>query len=160
MRLREVFDVDEEPLLAAVAVDAQRLAAHAPLHERGDDAVVAHARPERDAVAQDRVRAAEEGGVVAAEHLGRDLRRHVEVAVGVGIEERGLVDDVAGRRGVDPHRRREHDAPGVGPASGFEHACGAEGVDLDGERRVGDDVVHVGHRREVEDGVGAARARR
>src|SRR5438552_8217225 len=50
MGLRQVFDVDERALLAAVAVDAQRLTPHAPLHEGGDDAVVAHPRAVGDAV--------------------------------------------------------------------------------------------------------------
>src|SRR5947207_839785 len=35
VRLREVLDVDEEPLLAAITVDAQCLGPHAPLHECG-----------------------------------------------------------------------------------------------------------------------------
>ena len=35
----------------------------------------------------------------------------------------------------------------------FEHARDAEGVERDAFGRIGDDVVHVGHGREVEDGV-------
>ena len=157
--LREVFDVDEEALLAAVAVDAQRLAAHAALHERGHHAVVSHARAVRDAVAQDRVRASVERVVVATRHLGRHLRRDVEVTIGVRVEHGVLVDDFAGRRGVHPHGRREDDSSGLGAASSLEHSGGAERVDLDRERRVGDDVVDVGDRGEVEDDVGARRAR-
>ena len=116
VRGREVFDVDEAPLLRAVAVDAQRLAAHRPQQERGDDEVAAHARAERDAVAQHRVRTAEQVRVVAAEHLGRDLLRHVEVTVGLEVEERRLVDVVAVRRGVHPDGARHDDAAGVGAA--------------------------------------------
>ena len=44
----------------------------------------------------------------------------------------------------------EDHAARVGAARGFEHARGAERVDRDALGRVGDDVVHVGHRREVE----------
>src|SRR3954447_21604322 len=61
--LGEILDVDKRPLLAAVPVDAQGFVAHAPLHERGDDTVVPHPRPVRDAVAQDRVGPAVEGVV-------------------------------------------------------------------------------------------------
>ena len=77
----EVLDVDERPLLRAVAVDAQRLAAQRPLEERGDHEVAAHPRPERDAVAQHGVRTAEQVRVVGAEHLGRELARRVDVAI-------------------------------------------------------------------------------
>ena len=43
--------------------------------------------------------------------------------------------------------------PASAPAAGFEHAGDAERVERDALGRVGDDVVHVGHGREVEDGV-------
>ena len=155
MRLREVFDVDERTLLAAVAVDAKRFAAHAPLHERRHHAVVAHAGPVRDAVTQDRVGTPVERVVVAARHLGGDLRGDVEVTVGVGIEERVFVDQFVRRGGVHPHGRRQHDATGVRASSGLEHARGTQRVDLDGQRRIGDDVVHIGDGRQVEDDVRA-----
>ena len=105
----EVLDVDERPLLRAVAVDAQRFAAQRPLEERGHHEVAAHARPERDAVAQHGVRTAEEVRVVGAEHLGRELARRVDVAFEREIERRLLVDDVAAGRGVDPHGAGQDD---------------------------------------------------
>ncbi len=126
------------------------LAPHRAQQERGDDEVAAHARPERDAVAQHRVRAAEQGRVVAAEHLRGDLLRHVEVAVGLEIERRALVDDVAVGRGVHPDRARDDDPARIGAPRRFQHAGDPQGVERDALGRIGDDVVHVGHRREVE----------
>ena len=160
VRGRKVFDVDEASLLRAVAVDAQRLTAHRAQQERGDDEIAAHARTEGNAVAQHGVRTTEQRCVVAAEHLGRDLLRHVEVAIGLQVEPRVLVDLVAVRRGVHPDGARHDHAPGVGAPSGLEHPRDAERVERDALGRVGDDVVDVGHRGEVEHGVRALRARR
>ena len=154
MRGGEVLDIDEAAFLGAVAVDSQRLTPQRAQEERGDDEVAAHARPERNSVAQHGVRAAEQRRVVATEHLGRDLLRHVQVAVGLEVEWCRLVDDVAVRRRVHPYRARDDDAAGVGTTARLEHARDAERVERDASRRVGDDVVHVGHGREVEDGLG------
>ena len=151
----EVADVHEEPLLEAVAVDPQRLAAEGPLEEGGGHAVVPHPRAVGDAVAQHGVGPAVERVVVAAHHLRRHLGGDVDVAVGVGLERRGLVHDRLGRRGVDPHRRGQDDPAGLGQAGGFEHAHRAHRVEGHALDRRGEDVVHVGHGGEVEDGVGA-----
>jgi hypothetical protein len=60
--------------------------------------------------------------VVAARHLGRHLRGDVEVAVGVRVEQRVLVDLELARCRVHPHRRREHDAAGIRAARRLEHS--------------------------------------
>ena len=146
----EVLDVHERPFLRAVAVDLERLTAQRALEERRDHEVAAHARAERDPVTQHRVGTAEEVGVVGAEHLGRELARGVDVAVGGEVELRFLVDDVAARRRVDPHRAGEDDATRVGAAGGFEHAGRAQHGDRDALGRLGDHLVDVGHRREME----------
>ena len=78
--------------------------------------VVAHARPVGDAVAQDRVRHGRRAcGVVAAEHLRRDLRRHVDVAVACrGANGVASSTTRPWSRRVDPHRARQDHPAGLG----------------------------------------------
>ncbi len=148
----EVGDVDEVPQLPSVAVDAQRLTTQSPPEERRQNRCVPHAGPVRDAVAQDGERPLVKGQVVPAGHLRRDLRGHVEMAVRVGVEGRGLVDPLASRGSVDPHRAGQDDAAGAGLSRGFEDVHRSDDVDLGGASRLRDHVVDVGHRGQVEDG--------
>ena len=151
-RLGEVVDVDEVADLPAVAVDAQRLAGQRPPEERRQHRRRPHARAVRDAVAQHGERPLVEVWVVAAGHLGRDLRGDVEVAVGVGVERRGLVDPLAA-----VWRRRPTPCwPGsTRPASARRAASSTLTVPTTltsvARGRLGDDVVDVGHGGQVED---------
>ena len=94
--------------------------------------------------------------VRAAVHLAGELRRRVQVR---GKRERALlVDDSVDRRvAVDPDGAAVDDAVDAGVAGRLEDHLRAVDVDPVGPQRVGDDVVDVRDRGEVDDRLAAAR---
>ena len=151
MRLDQVVDVDVVAELGSVAVDGDRLVAQRHPHEPGNHERAPHARPVRDAVAEDRELLPVEREVVVCHQLARQLRRRIDV-VGAGqVERRILGDDTAAARGaVHPHGAGEHHASHAVAPRRLPHLRRAEDVELGGADGVGDRLVHVGHRGQME----------
>ena len=73
------------------------------------------------------------------------------MAVGIGREGRGLVDDVAHRRCVDPNGAGQDDAAGLGAPGRLEDARRAEHIQRDAGAGIGVDHVDIGRSRQVKD---------
>ena len=156
MRLDQVVDVDVVAELGPVAVDRDRLVAQRHPHEPGNHQGAPHARPERDAVAKNRELLPVERVVVVRNQLARQLRRRVDV-VGAGQVERRILggDTAAGRRAVHPYRAGEHNASHAVASRCLPHLRRAEDVELGRADGVGDRLVHVGDRSEMEHDIAA-----
>ena len=151
--LREVLDVDEAPRLKPVAGDRERIAGHRLVGEGGDHGRRAGARAIRDPEAQDRPLHPGALGVGAAVQLAGELGRGVEV---LGRGDRAvLVHRRLRAVAVDPDRARVDDPLDAGLRRRAQDGERAAGVDLLSPARIGVELVHVGHRGEVHDGVAA-----
>ena len=148
--------VDVVPEVAAAAVDHEWLAVEGPPDELGDHQLVAHPRSERDAVPENRERHVVQLGVVVHDHLGRDLRRRVDVSRMRDVERRVLVErSRAVRAGVDPHGRCQDGSAHLIAPGGFPDVGRTGDVDVDGRERSLERVIDVGDARQVKDDVDA-----
>src|SRR5262249_5960673 len=160
VRLCEVLDVDEVPLLLAGSGNHDRLPALGRAHEPGNDQRLPHPRPVRDAVAEDRELLVVHFLVAVHQQLGRDLSRYVKVSGLADVDQRllsALTD--SGRRAVDPHGAGEHDAAAATAPGRIENTARALDVEPYCVHRVGADVVHVGHSGQMKYRVPAADGR-
>ena len=154
VRVGEVLNIDVVALLVPGAGDRDRLAVQRQLHELGDDQRVPHPGPVRDAVPQHGELLAVHLPVAVHEHLGGQLRGYVDVPGPGQVDERVLVPlAVARGRAVHPDGAGQDDPPAALAAGGGEDPGGALDVQPDGADRVRVDVVDVGHRGQVEDGL-------
>src|SRR6266850_2782453 len=122
MRARQVINVDIISILAAVALDHNRLALKRFAYENRYHQLFPHTWSIRDTIAQDRERLLVELPVVMNDHLGSDFAGGVDMP-GVG-KIKGLFfsqQSIAPCAGIDPNRAGEKDPADFVEPSRFEH---------------------------------------
>ncbi len=157
MGVREIFHIDVIPLLLTGTRDRDRPARQRSAREARHHERVAHSRPVRDPVPQDREVLAVHLQVTVREKFGGHLGGDVHVA-GPRQLDRRLLGQLAVTCGgtVHPHRAGQQNPRAALAARRLKDARRAVDVHPDRAERVRGDDVHVARAREVKNGVTAA----